>query len=408
MCPGEKEAEMSHTFTGGIFPEYSRLDRATPVTSVDPDSITLKIPDGYALRVTDGERVLIGTVIADGDGAAVICGISGVASLSEKSVTVTNDRLGESCSSLHPMQNPISEMTADELRNELHRAGIPTPNFPSAKPVECVTVDCCEPDTDSLSVAATLFDRAEAVVGGLRIFMKLMGTAKGYLAVPRRMHVCADELSGHTDGRLVKIRSVSDKYPQHEPHMLISSLFNLEINSLTDTASAGYPVITAEVCAAAFDALAKGVPYTSSYVTVSGNGMLPQIYSVPFGSELVKLPSLCGCTADGEISVGGEMMHRTVSEGEYLQLGIRSVAVVDQPKKQAVHECTDCGRCAAVCPIRLLPPLIYRCDDAKMAKKFGAECCILCGCCNSVCPAGIDLRASVSEFARQIKKEVTA
>lgn len=263
---------MSNTFTGGVFPDYSELKRKTPVTPADPESVTLRIPDGYSTRVRGGETVFIGTVLADGDGAALLSGISGTVSLSGGFVTVKNDYLGRLSPALHPAEKRISEMSGDELRDALHVMGVPTPLVPSKKPAECIIADCCEPDTGTVSAAATVFDRAEAVAGGLRIFMKLTGTAKGYLAVPRHMHACADELSGHADGRLVKIKTVSDKYPQHEPHMLVSALFNLEINPLTDTGKAGYPVIPAEVCAAAFDALAKGIPYTSSYITVSGIG----------------------------------------------------------------------------------------------------------------------------------------
>ncbi len=401
---------MSNTFTGGVFPDYSELKRKTPVTPADPESVTLRIPDGYSTRVTDGETVFIGTVLADGDGAALLSGISGTVSLSDGFVTVKNDYLGKLSPTLHPAGKRISEMSDGELRDALHLMGIPTPSVPSKKPVECIIADCCEPDTGTVSAAATVFDRAEAIIGGLRIFMKLTGTAKGYLAVPRHMHTCADELSGHADGRLVKIKTVSDKYPQHEPHMLVSALFNLEINPLTDTGKAGYPVMPAEVCAAAFDALAKGIPYTSSYITVSGGGMIPGVYSVPFGTEIKSLPVLCGCTGGEKIFTGGAMTAKEVSDGEYTAPGTFAVAVVSgkTPEKPEAHECTDCGRCAAVCPVRLLPSLIYGCRDTEKAAKLGAEYCISCGCCDSVCPAGIELRAAISEMKKDMKKEVTA
>lgn len=401
---------MSNTFTGGVFPDYSELKRKTPVTPADPESVTLRIPDGYSTRVRGGETVFIGTVLADGDGAALLSGISGTVSLFGGFVTVKNDYLGRLSPALHPAEKRISEMSGDELRDALHVMGVPTPSVPSKKPAECIIADCCEPDTGTVSAAATVFDRAEAVAGGLRIFMKLTGTAKGYLAVPRHMHACADELSGHADGRLVKIKTVSDKYPQHEPHMLVSALFNLEINPLTDTGKAGYPVIPAEVCAAAFDALAKGIPYTSSYITVSGIGRTAGVYSVPFGTEIKSLPALCGSADGGIVFTGGEMTAKEVSDGEYTSPGVFAVSVAAEkaPEKPEAHECTDCGRCAAVCPVRLLPSLIYGCRDTGKASKAGAEYCISCGCCDRVCPAGIELRATISEMKKEMNKEVTA
>lgn len=398
---------MSHTFTGGVIPDYSELQEKFSVTSVDPASVTLRIPNGYTVRVTDGEHVCIGTVIADGDGAAVVCGISGAASVSDNSVTVVNDRMATPCPDLHPAEKPISVMTAEELQYALQRAGVPIPQFPQKKPIECMIADCCERDTDSISVASTLLDRAEAVAGGLRILMKLAGTARGYLAIPRHMRACAEELSGYADGRLVRIASVSDKYPQYQPHMLVSALFNLEINPLNDTGRSGYPVVTAEACAAAFDALANGIPYTSSRITVSGGGMIPGVYTVPFGSEIIKLPALCGCTDEGIIYTGGRFTRKAVTDGEFTDRGIFSVTVGKKMKEKEPHECTSCGRCTAVCPIKLIPPLIYGCDNAKKASRFGAQYCISCGCCDSICPAELELRTTILHFAEEIKKEGT-
>lgn len=399
---------MSNTFTGGILPGYPDLNNILPAVPIDPESVTLRIPSGYTVSVREGENVCVGTALAVGSGAATVSGISGTVSLSDGFVTVKNDYLATPSPSLHPIEKRLSEMSADELTNALHLMGIPTPSVPSERPVECVIADCCEPDPCSVSVASTLLDRAEAVVGGLRIFMKLTGATRGYLAVPHHMHLCADELSGSTDGKLVKIKSVSDKYPQHEPHMLVSALFNLEINPQTDTGSVGYPVVTAEVCAAAFDALAKGIPYTSSYITLSGVGALPSVYSVPFGTEITKLPALCGFNNSENLCTGGKMTKEPVSSGKFTSPGSLTVTVGEAPLEREAHECTNCGRCASVCPIRLLPSLIYDCGEIKTAARLGAEYCISCGCCDSVCPAGIALRAAISGMKERIEKEGTA
>lgn len=104
------------------------------------------------------------------------------------------------------------------------------------------------------------------------------------------------------------------------------------------------------------------------------------------------------------------MTAKEVSDGEYTSPGVFAVSVAAEkaPEKPEAHECTDCGRCAAVCPVRLLPSLIYGCRDTGKAAKSGAEYCISCGCCDRVCPAGIELRAAISEMKKEMKKEVTA
>jgi electron transport complex protein RnfC len=58
------------------------------------------------------------------------------------------------------------------------------------------------------------------------------------------------------------------------------------------------------------------------------------------------------------------------------------------------HPCIRCGKCAEVCPARLLPQQLYwyahsrNFDKVQDYKLFD---CIECGCCTQVCPSHIPL-----------------
>ena len=52
--------------------------------------------------------------------------------------------------------------------------------------------------------------------------------------------------------------------------------------------------------------------------------------------------------------------------------------------------CINCGRCATVCPMKLMPMYIdfyTTVGDYESAVKYGAMNCIECGTCAYVCPA---------------------
>jgi electron transport complex protein RnfC len=57
------------------------------------------------------------------------------------------------------------------------------------------------------------------------------------------------------------------------------------------------------------------------------------------------------------------------------------------PKETA---CIGCGRCAAHCPLRLMPCEIFngfKHKDYELLEKSKVNLCMECGCCTYVCPA---------------------
>ena len=68
-----------------------------------------------------------------------------------------------------------------------------------------------------------------------------------------------------------------------------------------------------------------------------------------------------------------------------LVLGKKDISI----KKET--DCIRCGRCAAVCPMSLVPTLIERharAKDITHLKLAGATVCMECGSCAYSCPAG--------------------
>jgi electron transport complex protein RnfC len=84
-----------------------------------------------------------------------------------------------------------------------------------------------------------------------------------------------------------------------------------------------------------------------------------------------------------------------------------ALTAAEAPDPGPALACIRCGRCAEVCPVRLLPQQLYwhsRAKDLDRAQDYNLFDCIECGCCAAVCPSHIPL----VHYYRYAKTEVWA
>ncbi|NLI22595.1 MAG: 4Fe-4S dicluster domain-containing protein, partial [Clostridiales bacterium] len=68
--------------------------------------------------------------------------------------------------------------------------------------------------------------------------------------------------------------------------------------------------------------------------------------------------------------------------------------------------CIRCGRCAEVCPMKLMPSLLDKLMRKAMfdeSEKLGVMNCIECGACTWSCPA----KRQLTQSCRTSKKKIT-
>ncbi len=71
--------------------------------------------------------------------------------------------------------------------------------------------------------------------------------------------------------------------------------------------------------------------------------------------------------------------------------------------------CVNCGYCAAVCPVNIMPQYTYKslyADEIEDALKHGLLDCVECGLCSFVCPSKIDLTDFLIAARRRYHKEL--
>jgi Na+-transporting NADH:ubiquinone oxidoreductase subunit A len=73
-----------------------------------------------------------------------------------------------------------------------------------------------------------------------------------------------------------------------------------------------------------------------------------------------------------------------------------------------IRACVNCGYCAKVCPVDILPQFTMKClvaDEVEEALAHGLLDCIECGLCTYVCPSKIELREALRKAKAQYYKE---
>ena len=73
--------------------------------------------------------------------------------------------------------------------------------------------------------------------------------------------------------------------------------------------------------------------------------------------------------------------------------------------------CIACGYCEEICPVDIMPHLIWRFlskDLLEEAQAAGAQICVECRLCSYVCPSKIELAETISKGIEQIHEELVA
>ena len=77
----------------------------------------------------------------------------------------------------------------------------------------------------------------------------------------------------------------------------------------------------------------------------------------------------------------------------------------DEVSAMEPSACINCGKCAEVCPSRLIPKKLAVCadhgDEESFAACHGMEC-VECGCCSFVCPAKRHITQSIKSMRKTL------
>ena len=416
---------------GGIHPDKHKITTNKPIEDAGLPEIAYipvkqHIGSPAKILVSKGDKVKVGTLLADADGivsADVHSSVSGEVLKVEEiegefgyleqmiTVKVEGDEWEESIDRSPDIIREIS-LSPEEIIAKIREAGIvgmggagyPTPiktTIPEGKKVEYLIINGIECEPYLTADDRLMVEKAEQIIVGAKILNKVLGIQNAIIAVDENKPHAIEALRKITRSYVgVNVQVMQTKYPQGAEKQLIEAITGREVPSGKLPVDVGCIVQNVGTVNAIYEAVQKNKPLFERVVTVSGDAAeTPSNFMVRIGTPASFLINkVHGNSAEiGKIIFGGPMMGTSAVNINAPITKLSSGILLfkdDHSFKPKETACIRCGKCVDVCPMGLRPFAIacqVREGDYHGMKQLHVLDCIECGCCSYICPARIPL-----------------
>lgn len=432
-------------FHGGIHPaEHKKESSESPIERLEPASvyivpvrqhsgdagtIVVKIGDhvrkGDPLTRSSGRRDL--PVSAPTSGTIAKIGLHTAphqSGLEDIEITITPDGKDE-WRERHPIED-FRTKSPQELLSIIHNAGIAGmggAGFPADQKIagavgkthiliingsECEPYITCD---DRL-----MREKAAEIVKGIRILQYILKPEVTLIAIEDNKPEAAKAIKDAVrEGDDIIVRVLETRYPTGAARALIRRLTGIEVGYTSRSTDFGIEMQNVATTYAIKRAVDDDEPLVERIVTVTGNNFGRRgNFIVPFGTPVRHILDKCKWhgEARNELILGGPMMGFTVPTPDVSVT--KTINCVFSPDSTEVMsydnplECIRCGRCARVCPSRLLPFALVKAakaGDSEAIQRERIRDCIECGCCAFVCPSRIPLVRYIRIAKARLREE---
>ncbi len=417
---------MKKLFFGGIHPKYNK-EMSTHITdfrTICPEHVVIPMQQHIGAPcvplVSVGDRVLVGQKIGDGEGLCVPvhASVSGTVAAVEPrphvsgkpvlAVVIDNDGKNEEVPALPA---DLDSLNNDEILHRIREAGIVGMGgaaFPgnvkalsAMGNVDTLIANACECEPYITADDFMLRTAAKDVLRGMMILKRLLNPDRVVLAVEdNKLEAIEKVRSLQKDFPDIELAVLPTMYPQGAEKQLIQSVTGREVKPGQLPVSVGCAVFNVSTFASIYRAVCLGRPLTKRIVTVSGEAIAsPQNFLVPIGTSFHDLIEVAGGLHDKTERVisGGPMMGVAQSDLRVpIVKATNCVLCLLKDKNGAAENpvCLRCGKCVAVCPMRLQPLYMYRFQKAgrvKELERLNILDCMECGSCSFTCPGKLPL-----------------
>ncbi|MGA1824681.1 MAG: electron transport complex subunit RsxC [bacterium] len=274
---------------------------------------------------------------------------------------------------------------------------------PADKPIDTLLINGAECEPYLNSDYRLMLERADDIVAGIDILIKIMQVKNVYLGIednkPDAFDVMEKSVKSAGKQNLIKVVTLQTKYPQGGEKQLIQAITNRQVPPPPALPmDVGVVVHNVGTALAVFEAVQFKKPLIERVVSITGPGIKrPRNLLVRLGTTIEELINQCGGLSSNpyKVIMGGPMMgiaqydlHVPVIKGTSGILVLPENGTVNEDNEY--YTCIRCKRCLVACPMELIPSQIgILCEKGKFEEleEYVIMSCMECGSCTYVCPS---------------------